>query len=414
VEATKPRNTNASGVYGLNKFSKSKKVGKEGVKVDLRKKGYPEKIKKIFAAAVMAIVLSVLIPMAVMAIDFYSLYEASHVTIDRSDAALGISQTTTTETTVEETTTEETTTEKITTIATPTPKPKPTKIVVKATPMPKVTPIPVDIKNLPKCETVKIMIFGTNQGLADSIKIISINKTLNVMDMVSVERDLKVTFQGKDYKINELYAKLGPLKFLKWFNEYFHTDVRDYVVIDYDAFVKCINAIGGVTVEVKEKDRNEINKCIERYCSDRGLNFKTYKIEQAGIQLLNGIQALNYSRARKQDSDVGRSNRQDVIISAVIDKTRSMGLDQLQAVVKQLLSEVKTTLDFDTILNLAFDYVIKGGYSIQTQILPSGNSVNKEGMIKNLQGEIRWYIVINLETMISQLNYFLNYNIKLK
>ncbi len=365
--------------------------------------------KKVLLTIVISLllVMSILIGGILCYVDYYAkgvFSQLDHDDIDKSDKSLGINQTTTTEVyPYEEETSEstvKTTTEETTTIMTS-----------KSEITPTVAPIPVDINNLPKCETAKVMIFGINQGLADSMKIASVNKTLDVTDIASIERDIKIRYQGKDYKINELYSKLGSLNFLKVFNEIFHTDIRDYVVINYDSFIKTVDLIGGVEVDVKEKDRNEINKCIQWQCSSSGLNYQDYKIETAGVQVLNGVQALGFARARKQDSDIGRSQRQDIIIQAVLKKVRLLSFNQLNNLINQVAPYIKTTLDLETTLNLVWDSLV-GGYSIQTQIFPTMKEIYKEGMIENIQGETRWYIEVNLELMSRNLNFFLNYNIK--
>lgn len=304
--------------------------------------------------------------------------------MDKSDIALSITQPTTESTLI------------LTQKSTPTPATLQT--TVKTTPIWGITPIPVEVKSLPKFRYLKVAIFGTNDGLSDSFKIVAIDNMDRILKVASIERDIICHYDGRDYKMNELYGKLGPVKFLKWFNENFHTDVRDFVSLDFDGFIKVMDLVGSIEVDVSEKDRLETNKLLE------GIN---NNIQVAGLQLLNGHQALAFSRARKGDSDFARSKRQDIVIRAIIKKIMSYGISERAGLIKQLTPFIRTSVPYSEALSLAYNLGTTA-YTMNTKIFPSEKEIIFDGMMKNIQGQDKWYLEINKELVINNLNGFLN------
>ena len=82
-------------------------------------------------------------------------------------------------------------------------------------------------------------------------------------------------------KINHAYAFGGPVLSLKTINQNFHVNIREFAAVDFEGIESIIDALGGVEVTLKE---NEIS-----YVPGSSI----------GTQILNGEQALAYSRVRK-------------------------------------------------------------------------------------------------------------------
>ena len=82
------------------------------------------------------------------------------------------------------------------------------------------------------------------------------------------------------------------------------------VVVELQGFVKLINAIGGLDINVPESVYDE------RYPLENGRGYVEVYIRK-GKQHLSGRRALMYARSRHQDSDYGRMERQQLVITAL-------------------------------------------------------------------------------------------------
>lgn len=80
-------------------------------------------------------------------------------------------------------------------------------------------------------------------------------------------------------------------------------DTKDYIVIDFKGFIKVINIMNGVEINVEEKEIKGLNKVINT-CYGLNIGNKGNNMEyiiNSSNQVLNGYQALAYSRLRKID-----------------------------------------------------------------------------------------------------------------
>ena len=106
------------------------------------------------------------------------------------------------------------------------------------------------------------------------------------------------------------------------------------VYMRFDMFEALVDGIGGVEVEVSEGEASHMNSYFKL-----GTSGKADKVEPGENVYLNGYQALCYARIRKLDSDFQRTERQQKIISAIIEKMKG---DLTPAGVPKLLETAKS------------------------------------------------------------------------
>ena len=111
-------------------------------------------------------------------------------------------------------------------------------------------------------------------------------------------------------------------------------------MIDFEAFEKAINAVGGVDINVKDSVSERMS-----------LKGKVYNLNvQTGNQHFDGLKALAYSRCRHCDNknDFGRSERQREVIIALKNKVVSLGTFSNPVKMSQLIdsfgSRISTNL----------------------------------------------------------------------
>jgi anionic cell wall polymer biosynthesis LytR-Cps2A-Psr (LCP) family protein len=127
--------------------------------------------------------------------------------------------------------------------------------------------------------------------------------------------------------------------------------VNEYVVVDFTTFIKIIDLIGGVNVEVPY----DIS---DPEYPDMNYGYDPFYIT-AGWHQLDGTTALKYARSRHGSDDIDRGRRQQQVIYAIRDKVTAYDMiPELAAKSPQLWSElqdgVKTGLSLDQILQLAW------------------------------------------------------------
>jgi len=193
---------------------------------------------------------------------------------------------------------------------------------------------------------------GEESRMADTTMLVSVNTFDGTVTVFSVLRDSYVKLP--DYKGH----KCGRAKFTvcyglgyQWggtagamemtnicMRDNFGVEVDYNVEIDFESFIRVIDLIGGIEIELTEAEA--------KYLNNDDLYVK-YDVEP-GLQYLDGMAALSYARMRKaegdSDSDIKRSARQRMVIETLLNKVRGLGLKELQNVADILLPEITTTM----------------------------------------------------------------------
>ena len=235
-------------------------------------------------------------------------------------------------------------------------------------------------------DRINIVLFGLsgdNGGLdtnrTDSIIIITFDNEYRQLKFTSILRDIKAEIEGHEpQKINAAYRYGGPELALKTLNDTFGLELEDYVTVNFDQFSDIINQLGGTTVELTQAEADYLNEDLP------GSNLT------AGVQHLDGLQTLEYSRIRKIDSDVERSGRQRNVLADLVKTVNDMNLKDFLEMTAKMVEEVESTSmtreDLDMILMIPF-----GEYDIINNHFPDYDlDVNVEGGIDE-HGEWVWW-----------------------
>lgn len=190
-----------------------------------------------------------------------------------------------------------------------------------------------------------------NVGRSDAIVILTVDKKHKKLKLTSIARDTYVSIDGhsKD-KLTHAYAYGKSQLAVKTLNQNFDLEIKDYVTMNFFGLSRVIDYIGGVTVDVDEKELNELNKNI--FPEMRYLGVDCPDLTSAGIQLLNGGQAVCYARIRHTDSDIMRGNRQKEVLTAMFAAVKKMNPFKLPKVAQMIVSECETSLTQNDIMSL--------------------------------------------------------------
>lgn len=217
-------------------------------------------------------------------------------------------------------------------------------------------------EDLPMMDTdvFTLLLIGTDaydddqRGRSDAIILVRLDAARKTIRMVSFLRDLYVKIPGRgSNRINASYAWGGPELLKKTLEANFGVTVDAYAEVNFERLTKVIDAIGGVTVEVSEAERKQLNSILRFYNTHTGSPEEDQLLPESGEQLLTGKQALCYSRIRKIDSDFQRASRQRKVIEAAFH--RVMSLDRLSLITLALhnMDAVTTDLSAEDVVKLA-------------------------------------------------------------
>jgi len=218
-----------------------------------------------------------------------------------------------------------------------------------------------------KDDRVNILLLGIggsgHEGpyLSDTNIILSIKPSTKEVAMISVPRDLGVKLNGHGIrKINaaDAYGEAqtpgqGGEYARQIFAETFDMDIPYYARVDFTAFQEIIDEVGGVSINVP--------RAFTDY-EFPGPNYSYRTISfNAGLQTLNGNNALDFARSRHgnngEGSDFSRAVRQQLIISALKEKLLSFGTYtnpvKVQNILQSLSNHITTNLNFGQIMYLA-------------------------------------------------------------
>ncbi len=235
-----------------------------------------------------------------------------------------------------------------------------------------VDPTKLDInENLPD-NVVNILLIGVD-GRSNDLEvgtqhgdvqiIVSINKDDGSLKLTSVLRDLYVTIPGYKSKnrINVAYARGGGQLAMRTMNSLLDLNIQHYVVINFYGLASIIDSLGGMDIELTKAEASAINTYIKKHPPVYDNQEKGYKRQplekKAGVQHLDGIQAVMYARLRSIDNDFKRSERQRHLLELLLGKVLDGGMDvnKLLGLLETCLPYAETNMSAMDMINLAMD-----------------------------------------------------------
>lgn len=227
---------------------------------------------------------------------------------------------------------------------------------------------PQEVKN---GEPFNVLLLGLDIGTvgsenspkrSDTMMIFHYDPKTSDISVVSVPRDTRVKINGSYKKINAANLIGGPSLAISTVEDLLGIKINYYATIDYAAFRKIIDAIGGIDVVVP------YNMDYDAESQDLHIHFT--KGESVH---LNGEKAEEFVRWRKNndgtgfaEGDLGRIKAQQDFIVKIMQKIKTpSGLLKLPNIIKILPEYINTNMDALTILSLSKDVPKVNTNSIQ-------------------------------------------------
>jgi polyisoprenyl-teichoic acid--peptidoglycan teichoic acid transferase len=228
----------------------------------------------------------------------------------------------------------------------------------------------------------------------DTMILLTIDPLTRSAGMLSIPRDLWVTIPGFDqsYKINSAYflgqlnnlPEGGPGLAVQTVEQFLGVPINFYAQIDFNAFVRFINQIGGIEVNVPAKIR------VDPIGPGNTITLKP------GLQNMTGGVALAYARQRHTEGgDFDRSTRQQQVIMAILNKVTKPDqfpnlLSKAPQLYDQLSKGIHTNMTLEQAIQLAWlvkqlpeDAIKRGVISPPDQVILS-TAIGDDGIPQDI------------------------------
>lgn len=235
-------------------------------------------------------------------------------------------------------------------------------------------------------DRLRVLLIGTDayeadeNGRSDTMVLVQVDVRTMEIRMVSFLRDLYVKIPGHGKtRLNAAYVYGRDALLLQTLQQNFGVTADFCIAVNFSRMVELIDRVGGVTVDVSEKERRQLNSILKFYNTQSGYPQKDQLLAEAGLVTLSGRQALCYSRIRKIDSDFQRTGRQRKVLMALFERLRGMDALSLMGALTDTFSLVRTDMtiaDFAALIPvlLRFDQAtfdsltvpVSGGYHSET------------------------------------------------
>lgn len=196
-----------------------------------------------------------------------------------------------------------------------------------------------------------ILVFGVDSRgtddvhcRADAVMIVSLDMKTKSIKLISLMRDCGVVIEGRSDrdKLTHSYAYGGVGLLINTINENFGLDIQRFVMLDFSSSSAIIDLVGGVDIDVQPKEVKYANQSINEQNMLLETTFPL--LTNAGMQTLNGVQAIAWSRIRHADSDFVRTSRQRAVASALMKKVASQNLFTQMAILEDSAGMFETNM----------------------------------------------------------------------
>lgn len=204
---------------------------------------------------------------------------------------------------------------------------------------------------------------GEAERFADTMILCTVNTYEKTLTMTSLLRDTLVKMPdykgriGGKIKLTTIYhlgstygnGIAGSMELMnQTLYDNFGIEVDHNFEVDFDAFVKVIDMLGGVDIELTEAEANYLN-------AD---DFWVYQDVEPGMAHLDGMTTLCYARMRKAEgdggSDITRTSRQRKLIGTIIERLKTLSITELHSLIDEILPLVATSMDNSEITEMLF------------------------------------------------------------
>lgn len=223
---------------------------------------------------------------------------------------------------------------------------------------------------------------GGDRGRADTMIILSISRVNKTITMTSVMRDSYVSIPnyGTD-KLNAAYAYGGPSLLMDTIENNYRIQIDDYICVNFQAMAALTDALGGVEMTITDGEAQAINTILHDEVNGlMGDPQDSDYLPSGGTYVLNGKQALSYSRIRYVgNADFERTERQRKVLNALVDKVKGFSFPALGDLFKKAMPQLSTNMTTGSLywMSLKAPYLL-AAYDMQQLRMPADGTYSDQ------------------------------------
>lgn len=223
---------------------------------------------------------------------------------------------------------------------------------------------PVEVKavrhkkvEVEKGEPLNILLLGSDSDSAarkesdgyvsrtDTLMVVSLNPQTRTTKLLSIPRDTYTQIEGVPFpdKINHSYAYGGVELTINTVQEYLDVPIDYYAVINMEGLAQLIDAIGGIEVT-----------------SPLTFSYRGTDFVKGQTRWVSGVKAMNFARMRYDDpeGEIGRQNRQKIVIKAVVDKLLTLdAVTNYPELLKVVADNIQTNFEMNKVMTFTQQYL---------------------------------------------------------
>lgn len=190
----------------------------------------------------------------------------------------------------------------------------------------------------------------------DAIIVASLDKKTGDVKLISVMRDsyLEMDSSTGDKmfdKATHAHVFGGPVNTCRMLNRSLDLNISEFIVMDWNSVADTVDALGGITVDVKDYEISDLNRWGPETAENTGRTWTP--IYNTGKQKIDGAQAATYCRIRKTSGgDTGRTERMRKVVMSILKEVKN-NPSKITSVADKVLPEITTnmgTMDITTLL----------------------------------------------------------------
>ncbi|MBQ8001374.1 MAG: LCP family protein [Ruminococcus sp.] len=264
-------------------------------------------------------------------------------------------------------------------------------------------------------QVLNVMLFGVDEdssefGRSDTMLLLSIDNRHKKLKMTSFQRDTFVYVPDPEgayhTKLTNAFSYGGVPLAINTIEANFGVQIDRYATVNFESFKTIVDILGGVQVELTDREILYIN------CQIAQNNQTEYLDAAAGPVTLNGQQALWYARNRGGDvingvefyegTDWDRTERQRKFLSAVIDQMKDASITEVLSIVNEVGPYITTNLKKTELMYLVANSLTYLSYPVEQCSMPTDGNWGYED---NFAGNVIY--VYDFETVRNDLAQFI-------
>ena len=172
---------------------------------------------------------------------------------------------------------------------------------------------------------------GNDNSYIHSFALFTINKRAKKLIATSFSNNMYLYIPGIGMeRLLTAYNVGGANLIIKTLEKNFGLQIDGYIMADYSAYICIVDTIGGVELTISNEELAPVNRNIREINAQLGLKTDEDLLDDKGLTLLNGKQALGYSRNWYDEAgEFISSGNQKAVILSILNKVKNFNIIEM-------------------------------------------------------------------------------------